>query len=101
MARALGRGSIVKNRNDRVNEDIKFQAELYADYLNFERGLSPLTISAYGRELERFIVFATERGRRDPAAVGGDDVRDYTFPSSNLPVSFNKSISWQQGSGSA
>ena len=67
------------NRNDRVNEAIEFQAEQYAEYLNFERGLSPLTVSAYGRELEKFITFATERGRRDPAAVGGDDVRDYVF----------------------
>ena len=30
-------------RNDQVNEAIEFQAEQYADYLNFERGLSPLT----------------------------------------------------------
>ncbi len=79
MARDLGQGSIVKNRNDRVNDDIRFQAELYADYLNFERGLSPLTVSAYGRELEKFITFVTERGRSEPAAVGGDDVRDYVF----------------------
>ncbi len=72
------------NRNNRVNEAIEFQAELYADYLNFERGLSPLTISAYVRELEKFIAFATERGRPDPAAVGGDDVRDYVFHLSDL-----------------
>ena len=62
-----------------MSETVAFQAELYADYLNFERGLSPLTVSAYGRELERFIDFATERGRRDPSSVGGDDVRDYVF----------------------
>ncbi len=79
VARNLGQSSIAKNRNDGVSEAIEFQAELYADYLNFERGLSPLTISAYGRELERFIVFATERGQRGPAAVGRDDVRDYVF----------------------
>ncbi len=60
-------------------ETVEFAAEQYAEYLNFERGLSPLTVRAYGRELERFITFAAERGRRDPAAVGGDDVRDYVF----------------------
>ena len=70
---------MVTNRNDRVIEAIEFQAEQYADYLNFERGLSPLTVSAYGRELEKFIAFATARGRRDPSSVGGDDVRDYVF----------------------
>ena len=67
------------NRNHRVNEAIEFQAERYADYLNFERGLSPLTVSAYGRELERFITFATAKGRLGPSSVGGDDVRDYVF----------------------
>jgi integrase/recombinase XerD len=62
-----------------VNETSEFQTELYADFLNFERGLSPLTVAAYERELERFITFATERGRLDPSSVGGDDVRDYVF----------------------
>jgi integrase/recombinase XerD len=62
-----------------VNEAIEFQAEQYADYLNFERGLSPLTVGAYGRELEKFIAFAMAKGRRDPASVGADDVRDYVF----------------------
>jgi len=71
-------------RNDRVNEAIAFQAEPYADYLHFERGLSPLTVSAYCRELERFMVFVTERGRPDPASVGADDVRDYVFHLSDL-----------------
>jgi len=63
---------------------VEFQAEFYADYLNFERGLSPLTISAYGRELEKFMAFVTERGRLDPSSVRGDDVRDYVFHLSDL-----------------
>ena len=67
------------SRNDGVNEAIEFQGEQFADYLNFERGLSPLTVSAYGRELEKFITFATARGRHHPSSVGGDDVRDYVF----------------------
>jgi integrase/recombinase XerD len=62
-----------------MNEAIEFQAEQYADYLNFERGLSPLTVGAYGRELGKFIAFAIAKGRRDPASVGADDVRDYVF----------------------
>ena len=62
-----------------MSEAIEFQAERYADYLNFERGLSPLTVSAYGRELEKFIAFAMTKGRRDPLSVGGDDLRDYVF----------------------
>jgi len=77
--RRADRGNMMTNRNHRVNEAVEFQAERYADYLNFERGLSPLTVSAYGRELERFITFATAKGRPDPWSVGGDDVRDYVF----------------------
>ena len=74
-----GRGSRVTNPNNRMNEPIKFRAEQYAEHLNFERGLSPLTVSAYGRELERFITFAVMKGRNDPSSVGADDVRDYDF----------------------
>ncbi|MCH7932375.1 MAG: site-specific tyrosine recombinase XerD [Gemmatimonadetes bacterium] len=70
---------MVTHRSHRVSEAIEFQAERYADYLNFERGLSPLTVSAYGRELEKFIAFAKTKGRRDPLSVGGDDLRDYVF----------------------
>ena len=74
-----GRGSRVTNPNNRMNEPRKFRAEQYAEHLNFERGLSPLTVSAYGRELERFITFAVMKGRNDPSSVGADDVRDYVF----------------------
>ena len=74
-----GRGSRVTNPNNRMNEPSRFRAEQYAEHLNFERGLSPLTVSAYGRELERFITFAVMKGRNDPSSVGADDVRDYVF----------------------
>ena len=77
--RRWGRGSRVTNPNNRMNEPSKFRAEQYAEHLNFERGLSPLTVSAYGRELERFITFAVMKGRNDPSSVGADDVRDYVF----------------------
>jgi len=70
-----------------VNEAVAFQAELYIDYLNFERGLSPLTVSAYGRELDKFIDFVTERGRRDVSSVGAEDVRDYVFHLADLGLS--------------
>ena len=80
-----------------MSEGIEFQAELYADYLNFERGLSPLTTRAYGRELERFITFATERGRRDPGAVTADDVRDYaTSHCNHRTVHHQRSIVFAQ-----
>ena len=77
--RRLMLGRLVIHRSDPVSESVEFQAELYADYLNFERGLSPLTVRAYGRELEKFVTFVTERGRCDPSSVRGDDLRDYVF----------------------
>ena len=67
-----------------MSEAIEFQVEQYAEYLNFERGLSPLTVSAYSQELERFITFAITRGRRDPSSVEGDDVRNYVFHLADL-----------------
>ena len=67
------------NRKAPASGSVEFQAELYADYLNFERGLSPLTVRAYGRELEKFVTFVTRRGRRGPSSVRGDDLRDYIF----------------------
>jgi integrase/recombinase XerD len=66
-------------RNNPKSQGLDFQAEVYSDFLNFERGLSSLTVRAYRQELERFIAFASERGRNDPSAVRGDDVRDYVF----------------------
>ena len=54
-----------------MDEAIEFQAELYTDYLNFERGLSPLPVRAYGRVLETFLTFVTGKCRAAPAAVGG------------------------------
>ncbi len=70
-----------------MNEAVAFQAELYADYLNFERGLSPLTVSAYGRELDKFIDFVTDRGRPDASSVEAGDVRDYVFHLGDLGLS--------------
>jgi integrase/recombinase XerD len=69
----------VSTRGDARPAGVGFQAELYADYLNFERGLSPLTVRAYVRELERFVDFAVERGRLDSSSVTSEDIRDYVF----------------------
>ena len=66
-------------RSDPNDEAPHFQAEVYADFLNFERGLSSLTVRAYRQDLEKFITFVSERGRNDPSAVKRDDVRDYVF----------------------
>ena len=42
-----------------------------------ERGLSPRTLEAYGRDLARFAGFLEERGIAEPAAIGQRDVLRY------------------------
>lgn len=46
----------------------------YLDHLSVERGLSPNTIAAYRRDLERYRAFLEGRGIRDAASVSDRDV---------------------------
>lgn len=48
----------------------------FLDYLRYERGLSPNTVSAYGRDLARFAGFLAARDRR-PSSADADDVDAY------------------------
>ena len=48
----------------------------FLDYLRYERGMSPHTVSAYGRDLGRFAAFLAA-GRGLPSAAREDDLRDY------------------------
>jgi integrase/recombinase XerD len=56
-----------------------FHLERFHDYLAFERGLSPRTLEAYGRDLARFQAFLEERARGGPAAVTARDLREFTY----------------------
>ena len=51
-------------------------ASAFLNYLQVEKGLSPNTISGYGRDLQSFAAFLEKRRVR-PAAVERDDVVDY------------------------
>jgi integrase/recombinase XerD len=44
-----------------------FRLEQFHDYLTYERGLSPRTVAAYGRDLRRWLGFVVGLGVRDPA----------------------------------
>ena len=48
----------------------------FLDYVRYERGLSPNTVVAYGRDLARFAEFLSATGPR-PGAATEDDVRGY------------------------
>jgi len=56
-----------------------FRMEPFQDYLTFERGLSERTISAYGRDLRRWLAFVTDRGARQPSDVDTAMLREWVF----------------------
>ena len=50
---------------------------LYLDHLQVERGLAANSLSAYRRDLARYLEFAAGRGITDPAQVAEADVADF------------------------
>jgi integrase/recombinase XerD len=58
---------------------MSFHLERFQDYLAFERGLSPRTLDAYGRDTERFRDFLGARGVMAPEAATPRDLREYTY----------------------
>ncbi|MFQ5888730.1 MAG: site-specific tyrosine recombinase XerD [Gemmatimonadota bacterium] len=55
----------------------RFHLEPFADYLRFERGLSDRTQAAYLHDCLKLARFAAARGRRDPAVVNHDLLREF------------------------
>jgi integrase/recombinase XerD len=51
--------------------------DLFLDHLKVERGLARLTLEAYGRDLARFVAFASDRGRADADDLTPTDVTDF------------------------
>ena len=56
-----------------------FRVEQFQDHLRFERGLSDRTISAYRRDLERWLEVTLELGIDDPRAVTLESLRHWVF----------------------
>jgi len=56
-----------------------FHIEVFRDFLEFERGLSPRTISAYRKDIERLAEWLRARRIERADAVGVGELRDYTF----------------------
>ena len=53
--------------------------DVFCDYLEFERGLSPRTISAYRKDIERLAEWLAQRGITRIDAVGVRELREYGY----------------------
>ncbi|HUE76972.1 MAG TPA: tyrosine-type recombinase/integrase, partial [Longimicrobiales bacterium] len=58
---------------------MSFHLDRFQDYLAFERGLSPRTLEAYGRDTARLREFLEGRGIADPGAAAPTDLREFSY----------------------
>ena len=56
-----------------------FGVEPFCDHLALERGLSPRTVDAYRRDVQRLVEFLTARGVRRPADAGAGELREFVY----------------------
>lgn len=56
-----------------------FFLEEFRDYLQFERGLSPRTMDAYGRDLQRLVEFAGRHDVADVSALTATHLREFVY----------------------
>ncbi|HEX6557825.1 MAG TPA: site-specific tyrosine recombinase XerD [Longimicrobiales bacterium] len=56
-----------------------FHLEEFRDYLQFERGVSPRTLDAYGRDLHRLVEYARRKGVDDVAKLTSSQLRDFVY----------------------
>ena len=75
---------------------MSFHLERFQDYLSFERGLSPRTLEAYGRDTNRLEEFLASRGVKAPEDVTHVDLREFTYHLRDrglAPTSIRRSLS--------
>jgi integrase/recombinase XerD len=73
-----------------------FGLDEFADYLSLERGLSPRTLDAYRRDLERLVAFLEVRGVHRPAETGAAELREFVYHLKDLglqPSSIRRNVS--------
>ena len=56
-----------------------FYLEEFRDYLQFERGVSPRTLEAYGRDLKRLVEYAKRIGIEEAAALTSTHLREFVY----------------------
>jgi integrase/recombinase XerD len=58
---------------------VPYHLERFLDHIGLERGLSPRTLDAYGRDIGRMIEYLEDRGVGGPAAASAGDLREFTY----------------------
>jgi integrase/recombinase XerD len=61
------------------NEKELFYLEEFRDYLQFERGLSPRTLDAYGRDLQRLVDYSGRLGVDNVAKITPAQLREFVY----------------------
>ena len=56
-----------------------FYLEEFRDYLQFERGVSPRTLEAYGRDLDRLVEYAKRLGHEDVEKLTSTHLREFVY----------------------
>ena len=73
-----------------------FLVDQFTDFLSLEQGSSPLTVSAYARDVERLATFATVRGAPRPVDVTPTLLREFVYHLKDLglaPASIRRTVS--------
>jgi integrase/recombinase XerD len=73
-----------------------FMLEQFSDFINLERGVSPRTDEAYGRDIVRFVQYCRTKGAIAPTDVTARLVREYVYHLKDLglaPSSIRRNVS--------
>jgi integrase/recombinase XerD len=54
-------------------------------YIAIEKGFSPLTVEAYGRDLKRYLIWFAEQGTDTPDGIGRESITDYLIELQSCP----------------
>lgn len=79
-----------------IDVDRAFLIERFADFLTLERGASPATNDAYGRDVTRFAGYAAAKGATGPADIAPRAVREFVYHLKDVglaPSSISRSVS--------
>jgi integrase/recombinase XerD len=74
----------------------RFLLQRFADYVALEQGLSPRTLEAYGKDLDRFAEYADVKGVAAPLDITARTLREYVYHLKDLglsPASIRRNVS--------